>query len=239
VDFVVSVFRLINRRGYSLPAFNFGYQERDTGTEWRANCGGTRAYLVRYATRLDRDMDEQAAESHFMMRPVTGALLMSGFGLFQAEPAGRVMFTDVWGDVVHWTAYIDHPDPDVGAMPDADTEVLYGWIRTLWREVRSFPAPFRMWPLNRHPVTAYGHSTLTFVGPPLSRATALALFRGRWRAERGGDKPLLAADSLYFCGTDVYLREIDCHGPLRQFDVTLDENKITPVKAVDHVRLVG
>jgi hypothetical protein len=73
-------------------------------------------------------MDEQAAESHFMMRRIKGALLMSGFGLFRAEPAGRVMFTDVWGDEVHWTAYIDQLDPEVGAMPKESTDVLYGWI---------------------------------------------------------------------------------------------------------------
>jgi hypothetical protein len=95
VDFVVSVFKLLNRRGYTLPAFNFGCQEKDTGTEWRATCGGTRAYLVRYAAPLDRDMDEQAAESHFMMWRVTGALLMSGFDLLQAEPAGGVILKSV------------------------------------------------------------------------------------------------------------------------------------------------
>ncbi|HYW44330.1 MAG TPA: hypothetical protein VE959_15825 [Bryobacteraceae bacterium] len=61
MDFVVSVFQLINRRGYFVPAFNFGYGERDTGAEWRISCGGTRAYMVRFATPLDRNMDEQAA----------------------------------------------------------------------------------------------------------------------------------------------------------------------------------
>jgi hypothetical protein len=86
VDFIVSVFRLANRRGYSLPASNFGYKEKDTDTERRITCGGTRAYLIRFATPLDRDMDEQAAESHFMMRRMTASLLMSGFGLFQADP---------------------------------------------------------------------------------------------------------------------------------------------------------
>jgi hypothetical protein len=81
VNFVISVFQLDNSRGYSLPAFNLGYLEKDTGTQWQMNCAGTRAYLVRYATPLDRDMDEQAAESHFMVRRITAALLMSGFGL--------------------------------------------------------------------------------------------------------------------------------------------------------------
>ena len=87
--------------------------------------------MVRFAAPLDRDMDEQAADSHFMMRRVTGALLMSGCGLFQAEPAGRVLFTDVWGEMVNWTAHLDHPDPEVGAMPAASTDILYGWIQAL------------------------------------------------------------------------------------------------------------
>jgi hypothetical protein len=54
VDFAISVFLLKNRRGYSLPAFNFGYLEKETGTEWRLTCGGTRAYMVRHATPLNR-----------------------------------------------------------------------------------------------------------------------------------------------------------------------------------------
>jgi hypothetical protein len=131
VDFIVSIFRLVNRRGYSLPAFNFAYKEKDTDTEWRITCGGTRAYLVRFATPLNREMDEQAAESHFMMRRVTASLLMSGFGLFQADSAGRMLFTDILGEAVNFTAHIDHPDPEVSKMPDADTNVLYGWIGAL------------------------------------------------------------------------------------------------------------
>ena len=71
MDFGFSVFKLVNRRGYSLPFFNFYYKEIDTATEWRFTCGGSRAYIVRHATPLDGDMDEQAADSHFMMRRVT------------------------------------------------------------------------------------------------------------------------------------------------------------------------
>lgn len=118
-------------RGYSLPSFNFGYIEKDTGTEWRLTCGGTRAYMVRHATPLNRDMDDQAADSHFMIRRVTAALLMSGFGLFQAESAGRVLFTDVWGDEVHWTPQFDHTHPELGRMAEEETAVLYGWIQAI------------------------------------------------------------------------------------------------------------
>jgi len=155
---VVSVFRLINRRGYSLPAFNFGYKEEDTGAEWRASCGGTRAYMVRFATPLNRDMDEQAADSHFMMRRVTGALLMSGFGLFQAESVGRVLFKDVWGEMVEWTAHIDHPDPEVGRMPEADTDVLYGWIRAL-----CIHTPLRRAAEDAHTALLNPHEALVYV----------------------------------------------------------------------------
>jgi hypothetical protein len=131
VDFAISVFRLSNRRGYSLPSFNFGYREKDTDTEWRLTCGGTRAYMVRHATPLDRDIDEQAAESHFVIRRVTAALMMSGFGLFQSEPVGRVLFTDLWGETVNWTPHFDHPDPEQTHMQQKDSDVLYGWIRAL------------------------------------------------------------------------------------------------------------
>jgi hypothetical protein len=155
VDFVVSVFKLVNRRGYSLPMFNFGWHEQDSGTEWRANCGGTRVYLVRYATPLNRDMDEQAAESHFMMRRITGALLMSGFGLFQAESTGRVIFTDVYGEMVNWTAYIDQPDPEVGAMEAESSEALFGWIRAI-----SLHTPLRRATEDAHAALANPHEAL-------------------------------------------------------------------------------
>lgn len=116
MDFVVSVFQLINRRGYFVPAFNFGYGEKDTGAEWRISCGGTRAYMVRFSAPLDRNMDEQAADSHFMVRRVTASLLMSGFGLFQALPVGRVLFTDIWGDAVR----LDRAVRSSGSRVDQD-----------------------------------------------------------------------------------------------------------------------
>ena len=55
MDFVISIFQLVSRRGYFVPAFNFGYGEKDTGTEWRISCGGPRAYLVRFHTPLARE----------------------------------------------------------------------------------------------------------------------------------------------------------------------------------------
>jgi len=158
MDFVVSVFQLINRRGYFVPAFNFGYGEKDTGAEWRITCGGTRAYMVRFATPLDRNMDEQAADSHFMVRRVTSSLLMSGFGLFQALPVGRVLFADIWGDAVNWTAQCDHPDPELTKMPEAETDVLYGWIRAL-----CVHTPLRRAAEDAHTALLNPHEALVYV----------------------------------------------------------------------------
>ena len=158
MDFCISVFRLTNRRGYALPAFNFGYTEKDTGTEWRLTCGGTRAYMVRHATPLNRDMDEQAADSHFMVRRVTAALMMSGFGLVQAESVGRVLFTDVWGETVNWTPHFDHPHPELGRMAEADTDVLYGWIKTL-----CIHTPLRRAAEDAHTALLNPHEALGFV----------------------------------------------------------------------------
>ncbi len=158
MDFCISVFRLTNRRGYALPAFNFGYTEKDTGTEWRLTCGGTRAYMVRHATPLNRDMDEQAADSHFMVRRVTAALMMSGFGLVQAEPVGRVLLTDVWGETVNWTPHFDHPHPELGRMAEADTDVLYGWIKAL-----CIHTPLRRAAEDAHTALLNPHEALVFV----------------------------------------------------------------------------
>jgi len=126
---VLQQMRLMTVGLYNESAFNFGYMEKETATDWRLTCGGTRAYTVRHATPLNRDMDEQAADSHFMIRRVTAALLMSGFGLFQAESVGRVLFTDVWGEEVHWTPQFDHTHPELGRMAEKDTDTLYGWIQ--------------------------------------------------------------------------------------------------------------
>jgi hypothetical protein len=131
VDFVASVFRLSNRRGYSVPAFNFGYLEKSTGIEWRLTCGGTRAYMVRFGNPLSHDLDEQAAESHFMMRRVTAGLLLCGFGLFEPEPVGRMLFTDIIGEKVQFTSHLDNPNPDVGAMAKERTDDFYSWVAAI------------------------------------------------------------------------------------------------------------
>lgn len=158
MDFVVSVFRLLNRRGYVVPAFNFGYLEKDTGVEWRATCGGTRAYMVRFATPLIRNLDEQAADSHFMMRRITSALLVSGFGLFEPEPVGRVLFTDVYGDTVSWVAHLDQPNPEMGAMSDERSKDLFGWIKAL-----CVHTVLRRAAEDAHAALAHPHDALVYV----------------------------------------------------------------------------
>lgn len=109
-DFAISVFRLFNAKGYSVPQLNIGYIERGTGLEWQIVCGGSRAYLVRHGNNLVDDLDEQAADSHFMIHRVTSSLLLSGLGLFQAEAMGRLIFKDVCG-MVTWDSHLDGPDP--------------------------------------------------------------------------------------------------------------------------------
>lgn len=158
MDFIISIFQLVSRRGYFVPAFNFGYGEKDTGTEWRISCGGTRAYLVRFHTPLARDLDEQAADSHFMMRRVTAPLLMSGFGLFEAQAKGRVLFTDIWGDAVSWTAQCDQPDPELCKMREEETEVVYGWIKAL-----CLHTPLRRAAEDAHTALVYPHEALVYV----------------------------------------------------------------------------
>jgi hypothetical protein len=158
VDFLVSVFRLANRRGYFAPPFNFGYQEKNTGVEWRVTCGGTRVYLIRFATPLSRDLEEEAAESHFMMRRVCAALLIAGFGLFEPQPFGRVLFTDVWGEAVNFVAHLDQPDPELAVMPRDRAESLYGWIKAF-----STHTMLRRAAEDAHSALTHPHEALIFV----------------------------------------------------------------------------
>ncbi len=129
-DFVISVFGLTNNRGLRAPAFNVEYHERDSDVVWEMVFGGSRAYLVRFGDKLDRDLDEQAAESHFMVRRFTSSLLLGGAGLFQAEAVGRLMFTDIKSEI-HWTAQLDRKEV---AVPKASGEIaaaVLDWYRAI------------------------------------------------------------------------------------------------------------
>jgi hypothetical protein len=79
-DVVVSVFRLTNNQSRRAPVFNVEYHERDSDVVWEMVFGGSRAYLARFGGKLDRDLDEQAAESHFMVRRFTSSLLLTARG---------------------------------------------------------------------------------------------------------------------------------------------------------------
>jgi hypothetical protein len=119
-DFAISVFRLTNNRGLLAPKFNVEYHERDSDVVWDMVVGGSRAYLVRFGGALNRDLDEQAAESHFMVRRFTSALLLGGAGLFQAEAAGRLLFTDIKSEI-RWTAQLDRKK---ATLPEAPKEIV-------------------------------------------------------------------------------------------------------------------
>ena len=77
-------------------------------------------YLVRHATPLLADMEEQAADSHFMVDRLKFAFLFGGAGLFCSKSVGRLIFRGVVGDVT-WDTQLDFPDPFFGGWPDATT----------------------------------------------------------------------------------------------------------------------
>ena len=95
-DLVVSVFHLSNSRYLMVPKIEYGYLESDTGVRWHITAGGSRSYLIRYGAGLakkeEASIENQNADSHFMMNRLQAALLLGGHGLFQAEPTGRIFF---------------------------------------------------------------------------------------------------------------------------------------------------
>src|SRR3972149_11108239 len=98
-DLVVSVFRLTNARFFMAPKLEFHYIEQDTGVRWHITAGGSRAYMLRFGKGLaawDGDsINNQGADSHFMMGRVQCALLLGGSGLFHAEAVGRIFLEGV------------------------------------------------------------------------------------------------------------------------------------------------
>jgi hypothetical protein len=116
-DFAISVFALTNDRGYIAPKLNISYGERDSNAQWTITCGGNRVYLIRHATPLEADMEEQAADSHFMVDRLKVAFMFGGAGLFRSKCHGRLIFRNVQGDVT-WDTQLDFPDPFFGSWPD-------------------------------------------------------------------------------------------------------------------------
>ncbi len=118
-DFAITIFRLVNRRGFFAPPLNIEYLEDDTGALWVITCAGTRAYFVRYNDQLDRKLTEQTADSHFMARRLITSLLLGGAGLFQAEVSGRLMFEDIEGSP-RWHSDLEPPQSQEYTLSAAD-----------------------------------------------------------------------------------------------------------------------
>ena len=110
MDFALSVFKLRNERGFASPELHFEYVEEDSGRRWFLDVGGTRLYCVRTGESLEVGGPDQAADSHFMARRVTSALLAGGAGLFVSEATGRLYFTGVEG-MVRWGQEFDRLNP--------------------------------------------------------------------------------------------------------------------------------
>ena len=156
-DFAISVFKLTNLRGYTVPPLNVIYIERDTKNEWRMTCGGTRAYLVRFGNSIEDCQVEQAADSHFMIRRITSSLLIGGAGLFQAEAMGRILFKGVEGSVT-WDSQLDRPDPLCKAPSDEIIDSVHDWCSAICQN-----DPLRRAVDDAHMALTYPYEALVFV----------------------------------------------------------------------------
>jgi len=129
-DLVVSVFRMHNGRFLMAPKSNFTYLEEESGNHWHISAGGTRAYLLRFGEGIalmdPKLMDEQGADSHFMISRVQCALLLGGKGLFQAEAVGRIFFQSIQEEA-KWLTQGDLPT----SKADDATEAVYDWVIAL------------------------------------------------------------------------------------------------------------
>lgn len=131
-ELVANVFRFSNPRGYFVPELNIHYEEKSTGQVWQINCAGTRGYFLRFGMEspIKDDINEQAADSHFMAQRVTSALLIGGAGLFEADPAGRIFFKGM-GEEITWSGHLDRPDPFAGPQHEKTKGVVLDWYRAL------------------------------------------------------------------------------------------------------------
>ncbi len=132
-QFVISVFQLTNSRGRAAPNVNIEYQETDSDVQWRITCGGSRAYAVRVGEDLDQDIGDQAADSHFMIRRVTSALLIAGFGLYRYSAVGRLFLSGVYGDVT-WRSQLD-ADGVVTSYEESEVARFYDWFEAISKNV--------------------------------------------------------------------------------------------------------
>jgi len=104
---VASIFRLENDKGYLSPKIDIQYMEKDTGVQWTINCGGTRVYLIRFGQNLDADLNDQSADSHFMVNRIITSLFLSGCGLFRAKAMGRLFINNIDTSAINVTTHLD------------------------------------------------------------------------------------------------------------------------------------
>jgi hypothetical protein len=64
-------------------------------------------YFIRFGDNLLKNIDDQAADSHFMANRVTATLLMSGCGLFRADAMGRIFIADIPITSLKITTHLD------------------------------------------------------------------------------------------------------------------------------------
>jgi hypothetical protein len=131
-DIVASIFRLANTRGYHVPHLNIEYREKDSDVVWNIVCGGSRAYIVKFAKLVEGEVGDQAADSHFMVRRVTSALAIGGAGLFQAEAMGRLLFRGVEGKG-SWSAQIDRREFEPPEVSPEIMDSVRDWYQALCR----------------------------------------------------------------------------------------------------------
>lgn len=156
-DCVASIFRLSNARGYRVPALNVDYQEENTGIQWRLTCGGTRGYTVRVGDGVYNDLNEEAADSHFMIKRITSSLLLGRAGLFQAEAVGRILFRSLPNSIT-WDVHLDAPEP----FDAQDSEEVLGKVYD-WCEVLCQSHVLRRAADDAHLALSIPHEALVFV----------------------------------------------------------------------------
>lgn len=140
------------------PKVGFHYIEIDTGAQWDVVAGGSRAYLCRFGSDLgakdDPDaIDAQSAESHFMISRLQSALLLGGFGLFQAEPVGR-LFLDSLPQIPEWVVQTDLTEE----QKNVDTRAVYDWLIAMVRHTM-----LRRAAADAHFALSHPHEAGTFV----------------------------------------------------------------------------
>ena len=129
-DLVVSVFQLTNARYKMVPKLSFRYVERDTGAQWDISAGGSRAYTLRLGKNIAAEepnsINNQNADSTFMVNRVQYALLLSGYGLFDTRAVGRVFLKSVQEET-DWFAQLNLPTSKAKEASDD----FYDWLKTL------------------------------------------------------------------------------------------------------------